>query len=1187
VSAAPPDVLADAAARHTIEYRLDCTLFVEAGAGSGKTTALVARIVQMLRSGACSLDSLAAITFTEAAALELKVKVRESLTALAEHARPGAERDRVVEALDNLDDAAISTIHGFCRKLLADHPIEAGLPPHIEILDEVRQSLAWRRQWSLLLDRLGEDEGMRAMFGAAALVGVTPAHLELLAKEVGDEWHGCGRAAPDTGRVLDAVAAAVEGGTEAVVSSIGRALELASCCTDSDDWLLARLMLARDLRAQLLTAGGAGVEGIVADRLALLAARDPYLRASNVGQRPSWTCDIEDVRLCLAEAQDARDGVVAEVCNAVLPAIVATFDVAAREAAEARRAEGKLVFHDLLVLARDLLAGNPVVLADVRRRVKFLLIDEFQDTDPLQLEIAEQIASSGAAGRIGAPETGRLFLVGDPKQSIYRFRGADAEVYAAARQRLAPSGAVSLTSNFRSVPGILEFANECFAAMMGEGYSSLDPVRSAVAAGPAVHVVGGPLDAKLRRHDQRVAESEACAATIDQAVRTGPWLVGDGAGGSRPARMNDVAILVPRRTGLDELETALDAAAIGFRLESASLIYRTQEVRDLLALCKAIDDPGDRVALLATLRSPAFACRDDELFAFRAAGGAWSVEDPGELGAGDDVVAQALAVLRGYRCRRFELGPVEILELAVRDRKLLQLAAGSPRERESWRRVRFLIERARAFVDAGGGGLREFAASIDEQLSEGLRPVESVLPEPDEDVVHILTVHAAKGLEFPITVLASFGTTDEIRNVPSRRVLRPPTGGVEVRLRKSLETAGFAGLEVAEDELERQEAVRVLYVAATRARDHLVVCGHHVPASSGSGGTLGQRLFEAATAALARRPGPWEAVEFLEDSYGGLVGLSRAVPPVDADGIGHHVSQGSLFDLAAIGTAADVIVAHRAGRPPAASPDDWRAWRQERDELLARIARPRSVRATELALLAEPGDVGTAGRHLGSGDPGDADWLASSGERHEYAGDAGRLMSPGGGTNVRRHGRTQLGRAVHATLRDIDIHLARAVAGGTPAGDGLRRLAEFQASAEGITGLAGDVERLVAAALSSPTVREAFATPNPHREVFVATTVDGVVLDGYVDLCFEHDDGLTVVDYKTDTVRDLGEIEAAAEHHCLQAAAYALALGEATNLPVHRCVLVFVSAPGRPIDFEVPHLGQTIERVRTLVVGAK
>ena len=1208
--------LADAAVRQAIRYRLDSTLFVEAGAGSGKTTALVSRIVQLLSSGTCSWDSFAAITFTEAAALELKVRVRESLAAAVDNADDSPERDRAREALDHLDEAAISTIHGFCQRLLAEHPIEAGLPPRIEILDEVRQSLAWREQWFCLLDRLGDDAEMRQLFGAAALVGVTPAHLELLAREVGEGWDRCGLVGPDVAAALAAVEATVGPATDAVVASIGRALELESSCTDPGDRLLARLRDARGLGAQLLSAGGGEAGGGEAGggpdptgRLALLAADKPFIKGVG-GNKASWECDIDDVRGFLQEAHEARERVVAEVCNIVLPALVATFDVAARAAAKARRAGGKLVFHDLLVLARDLLSTHPSVLEDVRRRVRYLLIDEFQDTDPLQLEIAELIGGgTGRADATGEPDAGRLFFVGDPQQSIYRFRGADPAVYTAAQQRLAPSGPVSLTSNFRSVPGILEFANECFTSLMGPGFTNLVAVRSAGSSMTAVHIVGGAVARTLRRHEQRVAESEACAAVVERAVHTGPWLVGDGAGGTRPARMSDVAILVPRRTGLVELEMALDAAGIGYRVESASLIYRSQEVRDLLALCKAIDDPSDEVALVAALRSPAFACRDDELSAFRTGGGSWSLErlDGGEGaraggetardaearvdGADCDAdgadagraVSRSLRVLRGYRDRRFELGPVGVLELAVRDRRLLQLTATSPRARESWRRVRFMIERARAFVSAGGGGLREFAAWVDEQLSEGLRSVESVLPEPDEDVVHILTVHAAKGLEFPIVVLAGFGTTDEARG-PGRRVLRPADGGVEVYLRRGLATAGFAQLRADEVALERDEAIRVLYVAATRACDHLVICGHHVPAGEGSVSTLGQRLYEAAKTALERRPGLWESVLPSGDPDGtpdgdpawdprGGPGAAVGLPPAPAPArltLGHRdvqAEQGSLFDMATIAGVGDGIVARRGGRPLASSVEDWSAWREDRDELLARVSRTRNVRATEVALLADT----QRGPVAGQADQFD--------EPDDLAGEDGTLAA----TQRRGRGGTQLGRAVHATLQGIGRESARAVAAGLPAPPGLRRLAELHARAERIGDRAGEVERLVLAALSSPTVKAAFASGSPHREIYVAATIGSVVLDGYVDLCFEEEGGLTIVDYKTDTVRDRAEVEASAEHHGHQAAAYALALGDATGRPVLRCVLVFLSPPGRPIEFEVPDLAGAIERVRGLV----
>lgn len=256
------------------------------------------------------------------------------------------------------------------------------------------------------------------------------------------------------------------------------------------------------------------------------------LASANVGQSAAWGPERSVAQRYLALAMGCRKTVIEEVSDLALPALAALFDVYARSAAAARRERGELLFHDLLVLARDVLARHESVRRSVRSRFRYLLVDEFQDTDPLQLEIAELIGrpvvSSPEPDRlfhVGDPEPGRLFYVGDPQQSIYRFRGADLEAYLAARQHFVASGGrvTALTCNFRSVPGILTFVDECFKELLPD-FRPLTGVRSPLGNAPVVHVVGGPFAEKRKADEQRQQEAEDCVAVIRRAL-TEAWPV--------------------------------------------------------------------------------------------------------------------------------------------------------------------------------------------------------------------------------------------------------------------------------------------------------------------------------------------------------------------------------------------------------------------------------------------------------------------------------------------------------------------------------------------------------------------------------------------------------------------------------------------------------------------------------------
>src|SRR5439155_3744627 len=410
------------------------------------------------------------------------------------------------------------------------------------------------------------------------------------------------------------------------------------------------------------------------DTLALLGEH-AKLSAGNKGRKVNWPDGVKgEIVALLQRAEDER---VAAVDALRLPALHQLADAlvgfTVRSVAQ-RRAEGRLEFHDLLVLARDVVRDDAGVRAALHDQYRALLLDELQDTDPIQIELAMLVVTNDAD--VGARHwsthsvpPGSLFLVGDPKQSIYRFRRADVSLYLQVRDALGER--LQLTHNFRSRPGILEWVNAVFGALMGDDdalpgdgparvrYAPLAATCEPCGDTPApVTVLGGAAPRGAPLGELRAAEADEIAATVAR-IRAEGWTVREphpvpGAPPTRPARYADIAILLPSRATLPYLEQALDDADIPARIESQSLVFATTEVNELLAMLAAVDDPTDEISIVASLRAPGFGCRDDELLEFAHAGGRWDYRRgaPATLGA-DHRVVTALAALRALHERRW------------------------------------------------------------------------------------------------------------------------------------------------------------------------------------------------------------------------------------------------------------------------------------------------------------------------------------------------------------------------------------------------------------------------------------------------------------------------------------------------------------------------------------------------------
>ena len=504
------------------------------------------------------------------------------------------------------------------------------------------------------------------------------------------------------------------------------------------------------------------------------------------------------------------------------------------DAVDERRAGGRLEFHDLLVLARQLLAEHPGVRRAVHERYTRILLDEFQDTDPIQLELAVRITAEpdgqGPDWTTLRPLPGRLCVVGDAKQSIYRFRRADIAQFLGAQAQIQATPA-TLSANFRSTPAVIDWVNHTMGRLIEyepgaqPAYEPLIASRTVAAHRGSVHVLGAAAhEDKPNADDLRAREAADVADVVVRAMTDG-WPVArrtpTGTFEPGPCRLGDITILLPARTSLPALQVALAARDIPYRAENSSLVYAAPEIRALLLALRGADDPSDELAIVAALRTPLYGCSDRDLFDWRVTHGLrWNWTQDVPVALADHPVADGLRSLGGLAERIPWSTPSELLAALVDERAVLELALASRHGRDVWRRVRYVVDQARAWSEAGGHGMRRYLTWTRLQGDDGRFVAETVLPETDHDAVRVMTVHAAKGLEFPITIVS--GMTTKPQGSRARRVVWPAGTW-------TLSGSGdpvYETFKPVDELMSSSERRRLLYVATTRAQDHLVVSLH-------------------------------------------------------------------------------------------------------------------------------------------------------------------------------------------------------------------------------------------------------------------------------------------------------------------------------------------------------------------------
>ena len=1121
------------------------TLFVEAGAGTGKTSTLVARLVRLVTHEQVALREVAAITFTEAAAAELRDRVRRAFEAGRAAGDP-VVADRCREALADLDGAAIATLHAFARRILSEHPIEVSIPPRVDVLDEVQSTLAFEARWRdgvarWLAEPTFEPLIVRLHSADVQLQSSTRASLKDVARVLDANWD----------RLEDIDLGPVRAPSpldrRALHAAIDAVFALADHCLAADDLLLAHLeRITRELH-EVRAADPASDDLLVR----LLTKRGKWT-AGRSGKQANWP-DVDTARAAFVTLDAAASALRGRAVDEILAAWLVVLRDFTLAAARERRDRGELEFHDLLVLARRLLRTSDAARRALHERYTRLLLDEFQDTDPIQIELAMLIAAEATSSAGGAladwstllAPSGRVFVVGDPKQSIYRFRRADIALFQRARDVFGVPAHVALVANFRTVAPIVAWVNGVFGALMPEERAGQPRYAAIAATRQASDAVDHQVCLYGTCHEDdpdaaTLREREAAdVAAIVQTIRRNPasrpvWHVGlDGVGAWRPATCADVTVLIPSRQSLPMLEAAFAASDVPYRIDSSTLVFDSPEIRDLLSIVAAVDDPSDELATVAALRSPVLACNDRELFAWVQAGGSWDYRDPAPSAAARGAVAEAMAALAGWHDSARWCEPATLLESIVRTRDVFALALAHRRPRDAWRRVRFLIDQARCFADVGGGHLRAFLEWTALQRREGSRVPEPLLPETDDDAVRVMTFHGAKGLEFPIVVLSGLTTVDSVgRRGP--QVHWDAAGRPEVRLNADAVTENFDVLNDFESEMDADEKLRLLYVGATRARDHLFVSTHRKPRNDDRVDTHAARMY--ATSASAA-PGLWQAVA--------PVATLAALAPL----------------IASPAPAPATVTFPPATADPRVTAEAFVGWCAGRERLLA-AGGARSVwSATALAeaIAAPPATAmvpasaaaTVPAAPVGGDDVSDA--IIEAADTVTRDGLTARTPGRGG---------TAFGRAVHAVLQFASPDDLAGVAALVA-----RAVVDEALPADAID----DVHRAVARVFSSPTTAAAFASPRQWREVAVCAslgpTPGAPLLEGFVDLLAEIDGSLVLVDYKTDRV-EVGALEALVARYAPQLAAYAEAIEVATGRVVDLAVLVFAGAIGATAAIE-------------------
>lgn len=1107
-------MLLDEDARRRAMTEMETTFLVEAGAGVGKTSVLVQRVLALVRSGRAQLDQLAVITFTEKAATELRARLHFAIEETLTETLTESERQALRAARRQFDRAQISTVHAFCANLLRERPVEARVDPDFSVLDAFEAGVLRREVWRDWL--VGEMEGNSDALKRALRAELTLTHIEALRDFLLEHRESM---AFLPGPMEDRLTKF----TQTCGRIVTRLKECVRACRDATDRAHMQMTALFEACSAVETSGA--WERLFIDDLSLSA---------KAGAKTNWqpTKTLDEVRKLFGELLEARAQAREAWAHNLTVRLVTWLQGYLRAYDEKKRERSCLDFADLLLLTRDLLSRDLAVRRYLQNRFRFLLVDEFQDTDPLQAELIFFLAEREPRAHEWTDVTlqpGKLFLVGDPQQSIYRFRRADLQIYGRVREIISRQGELlSLSTNFRTRAPAVAWINDTFTrefAAMGAAQPAYRPLQESrqERTGREVILFPVPLTAeRAGREERRQAEARAVALFLTRMVGE----LGVEFWGGRTMAYRDVAILCRTHQTLEAYEDAFREVGTPHRVVGGRRYAQRQEIEDLRALLRALESPSDTAAVIATLRSSLFGFSDEELAAFACEGGRFAYAHHAETlsqtlasPALPARFASAFTLLREFHEKGARLSPAALLAELYANTHLLPVFALHPHGGQRVANLLKLIETAQSLTDQGVSTLAALNRFLRFQETMPLDHDVSFLEE-SESAVRLLTIHQAKGLEFPIVILADAAYGQ--RRANRTGIVDRMAGQVEIRLGSrdfQYATRGWQKAEAEEQEREAAEERRLWYVAATRVRDHLLI---PVPLPAGGAGKN------------------MEHWAMTEEQWSRLTSLYTDAEPLAE--IQEKESQVFLYrwqpdTWQSMASTVSPSVALSQIEREESSVQDYLAWEKKRRATLEAGRQAVSITTVQ-------------------------DFTKTSSLFHPPLMELGQAE--------KQVTKRRFSKLVHAALRQADRRQSAFLAAETSAHPGQAPEDEEE-------------ERLVRQTLGSPFLARVREATECRAATSFSLHLSGRLLEGVVDFAFLENGAWVVVDFFVDSILETNIAEYAAVA-VAQPRLCAFALERLTRLPVRELVVFFVRSQQMvcfPWDENARSLAESLLTVQT------